>query len=91
MDRLEIPDHYLRDAGMESYAEQLWQSLKSSQKASFCTFFSCFKPGHGGPRAYGARLVGFGCHRGPFEKDFKRWRRWKPPKKLVEKINFNDF
>ncbi|CAE8612646.1 unnamed protein product [Polarella glacialis] len=26
-DRLEIPDHYLRDVGMESYAPALWRSL----------------------------------------------------------------
>eukprot|EP00434_Breviolum_minutum_P026546 symbB.v1.2.023466.t1/scaffold2148.1/size153101/4 len=36
-DRLEIPDHYLRDAGMESYSTNLWQSLLASGKASEAT------------------------------------------------------
>lgn len=34
MDRLEIPDHYLRDAGMESYADDLWQNLLASGQAA---------------------------------------------------------
>eukprot|EP00913_Durusdinium_trenchii_P012039 g11311.t1 len=34
MGRLEIPDHYLRDAGMEGHAESLWKSLVKTGKAS---------------------------------------------------------
>eukprot|EP00933_Yihiella_yeosuensis_P032365 TRINITY_DN25955_c0_g1_i1.p1 TRINITY_DN25955_c0_g1~~TRINITY_DN25955_c0_g1_i1.p1 ORF type:complete len:648 (+),score=136.98 TRINITY_DN25955_c0_g1_i1:37-1980(+) len=32
-ERLEIPDHYLRDAGMEGYAAKLWRDLKASGQA----------------------------------------------------------
>ncbi|CAJ1388736.1 unnamed protein product [Effrenium voratum] len=34
MNRLEIPDHYIREAGMEGYTESLWQGLLERGEAS---------------------------------------------------------
>lgn len=89
MDRLEIPDHYLRDAGMESYAEGLWQSLKSSHKAYVSMVFGVSSqateandPTELAWWASGAIEAVLRTCRSRMALDC----RWNPPTKLFEKM-----